>query len=192
MYRIDRNLKRMKKALLILIVITACKPAFSQKILSFNDSLAFVFSLSDSKPFVMPELEDTGGFLFNTSLLAEKTVYVDFWFTACSPCVKEIPYAKTLEAYFSADTNIVFLSICIENVDRKTAWKQMIKEKEIGGIQLFYARNRPQKINLLRAYKVTFPTYLLINREMKVISYNAPRPSEEKWVRWAIEQAEKI
>ena len=134
-------------------------------------------------------MEDTSGALVKTSSLLGKTVYVDFWFTTCPPCIKEIPYSKALQEYFALDTNIVFLSICIENIERKTAWKQMIKDKALPGLHLFYARNRPQKINLLRKYKIAFPTYLLVNKDFKVIGYDAPRPSQEAWVKQAIEQA---
>jgi thiol-disulfide isomerase/thioredoxin len=144
--------------------------------------------LSD-QTFAELELEDTSGNLVKTSSLFGKTVYVDFWFTTCPPCVKEIPFSRKLQQYFAADTNVAFLSICIENWERKTAWKQMIKDKEMPGIQLFYARNRPQKINLLRKYQITFPTYLLLNPKMKIVGYDAPRPSQTGWVHWSILQA---
>ena len=65
----------------------------------------------------------------------------------------------------------------------------MIHNREMHGIHLFYVRNQPQKINLLREYEIMFPTYLLVNKQMKVIGYNVPRPSEEGWVHWAIAQA---
>jgi len=164
---------------------------FSQKEASWQDSLAATYDILNYKPFAELNLEDTSGNLFNTASLRGKTIYVDFWFTTCPPCLKEIPYAKDLQQYFAEDTNLVFVSICIENIQRKPAWKQMIKDKQMLGIHLFYARNRPQKINLLREYQVTFPTYLLVNKEMKVIGYDAPRPSEKGWVHWAISEAER-
>lgn len=144
----------------------------------------------NEKPFAALFLEDTGGHIFNTASLVGKTVYVDFWFTACAPCIKEIPFGKCLQQFFADDTNIVFLSICIENIDRKPVWKQMVRERELPGIHLFYARNKPQKVNLLREYDVTFPTYILINKKMKVVEYDAPRPSEAGLVQWIIAEAE--
>ena len=135
------------------------------------------------------ELEDSKGNLINTSTFLGKTIYVDFWFTACAPCIKEIPHSKALQHFFKKDTNIVFMTICIENIDRKPIWREMVQQQEMKGINLFYARNRPQNVNLLRAYNITFPTYILVNSEMKVIGYNAPRPSEKGWVHWAIYRA---
>lgn len=143
-------------------------------------------------PFPELQLEDTSGQLFNTASLKGKTIYVDFWFTACPPCLKQLPHAKALKQYFKNDTSIIFLNICIENIDRKDAWKQLISDKDIDGINLFYARNRPQKVNLLRQYMVTdFPKYMLVNKEHRIIGHNAPAPSETYWVHWAIEKAKE-
>lgn len=180
----------MKKVIGGLILVVICTACFAQKQAKWVDSVAANYNLLKNKPFAELQLEDTSGNLFNTSSLSGKTIYVDFWFTACAPCIKEIPYSKHLQEYFSEDTNIVFLNICIENADRKAVWKQMIKDKEMPGIHLFYARNRPQKVNLLRAYNIKFPTYLLVNKEMKVIGYDAPRPSEGL-VYYVIQQAGK-
>ncbi len=180
----------MIRCITSLILIFACTTSFAQKKAAWIDSVAANYDLLKNKPFVELQLEDTSGNIFNTSSLLGKTIYVDFWFTACAPCIKEIPFSKHLQEYFAEDTNIVFLNICIENIDRKPVWKQMIEEKQMPGIHLFYARNRPQKINLLRAYNIKFPTYLLVNKELKVIGYDAPRPSEG-FVFYAIEQAAK-
>ena len=180
----------MRKLLWTLAVLLGPYGCIGQKT-GLYDSLLAHYDLFSNEPFSNLELEDTSGFLFNTSNLSGKTVYVDFWFTTCPPCIREVPYYKQLQEYFAADTNIAFLSICIENIERKDAWKQLIKDQHIPGIQLFYARNRPQKINLLRQYQITFPTYLILNTAMKVIGYDAPRPSEKGWVEWAIVNAKK-
>ncbi len=137
------------------------------------------------------ELETIDSTIFNTANLATKTVYIDFWFTACPPCLKEIPFAKKLQAYFASDTNVVFLNICIENAERKEVWKKIVKDKQIQGINIFYTRNRPQKINLLRLFNIVdYPTYVILNR-LQVMGLKAPSPSEKGWVHWAIFQATK-
>lgn len=134
-------------------------------------------------------MEDTAGNKISTHSLKGKTVYVDFWFTACAPCIYEIPFAKKLQQQFANDTNIVFLNICIESIDRKEVWKQMIRNHELGGVHLFYARNRPQKVNLLRKYNIMFPTYLLLNKDLQVVGYDVPRPSQGEITTQAINNA---
>ena len=149
------------------------------------------FDRLNNTTFPMLELEDSSGKIFNTAVLTGKVIYVDFWFTACPPCIKEIPYSKRLQHFFDKDTSIVFLSICIENKQRKAVWKQMIKDREMPGIHLFYSRNQPQSVNLLRKYDITFPTYLIVNKEMKIVGYDAPRPSEMGWVHWGLQKAKE-
>jgi thiol-disulfide isomerase/thioredoxin len=179
----------MKTVVFIFFLLLTRTTGIAQPRSYHYDSLNRSYNYLINEPFAELELEDTSGKLIKTSSLTGKTIYVDFWFTTCPPCIKEMPYAKSLQEYFANDTNIVFLSICIENIQTKTAWKQIIKDKALPGLHLFYARNRPQKVNLLRKYKITFPTYLLVNKEMRVIGYNAPRPSEKGLVHWSIMKA---
>lgn len=164
--------------MLMLLVAVAYSHAQDQR-LSKNEG---------QKQFEELILEDTSGNMFNTTSLSGKIIYVDFWFTACQPCIKEISYSKALQEFFSKDTNIVFLNICIENTQRKPNWKQMVRDKQITGRNLFYALNRPQKVNLKREYEIMFPTYLIVSREMKVLGNDAPRPSETGVVQWVLSE----
>lgn len=132
---------------------------------------------------VLPATDST---MFNTTSLKGKTIYIDFWFTTCKPCLYEIEYYKALQNFFSADTGIAFVSICIENNDRQNAWRKIIADNQLQGIHLFYARNRPQKVNLLRKYNISFPTYLIVDKNMIVLSHDAPRPSEKLRIMWAL------
>lgn len=65
----------------------------------------------------------------------------------------------------------------------------MVSDKGMKGLHLFYAKNRPQKVNLLRAYNIKFPTYILLDKESKVIGFDMPRPSETEWIYWLLTQA---
>ncbi len=182
----------MNKALIFIMIILFATNGICQiPQKGYDPEIAAAFDLLNNKPFAEIQLEDTSGQMFHTSSLLGKTIYVDFWFTGCAPCVKEIPFAKALYQFFADSSDIVFLSICIQNKEKKEDWKKMVREKEMPSIQLFYSLNSPQKISLPREFKINYPTYLLVNKEMKVIGYDAPRPSEEGWVHWAIAEANK-
>lgn len=181
----------MKRSVLLMLLLAAGFSGFCQLRAYQYDSIIRHYDYLNQDPFPDLQLEDTSGNLVSTSSLLGKTVYVDFWFTTCPPCIKEIPFLKSLQQYFAADTNVVFLSVCIENKENKAAWKEMVKTKFLPGLHLFYARNRPQKINLLRKYDIGFPTYLLLNNELKLVGYDAPRPSESGWVHWSILRAKE-
>ena len=65
-----------------------------------------------------------------------KYVYIDVWATWCGPCRAEIPFLKKAEEKYH-DKNIAFVSISIDKLKDHEKWKAMIKEKELGGVQVF-------------------------------------------------------
>lgn len=179
------DIKSALLALLILFQTTGMTQAVNA------EKNAWQYNRLYGKPFPAIDLELPDSSFYNTSALAGKTVYVDFWFTSCAPCLKEMPAGKQLQRYFSADTTIVFLHICIDNVERKAAWRNIINTQGLQGIHVFYARNQPQRISLPRLLAVDhYPLYLLLHNN-KVIGYDAPPPSYKGFVQWALYQANK-
>jgi thiol-disulfide isomerase/thioredoxin len=154
--------------------------------------LAKYFDLLANQTFPSLTFEDVNGNTINTDSLKGKTIYVDCWFTLCPPCLKEIPYSKALQTFFEKDTNVVFLNICIERIERKQAWKDLVKEKNLKGIHVFYSRNQPQKVNLLRQLKIyNYPTYFIVNKDGRISGYDAPGPHEMAFTSWAIYRAKE-
>jgi alkyl hydroperoxide reductase subunit AhpC len=75
--------------------------------------------------------------------------------------------------------NIVFISISVDNKKNHDKWKQMIKDENMGGIQLFADKGITSDI--MKAYNIKgVPHFVLINPAGNIISTNAPRPSFEK------------
>lgn len=113
--------------------------------------------------------------LISLSDLKGKYVYIDIWATWCGPCIAEIPSLKILEKHFKGK-NIQFVSISFR--DKKELWSKMVKEKELGGLQLF-APN--ENISFFKKYQVTeIPRFIFIDKEGKIIDANAIRPSNPK------------
>jgi len=86
-----------------------------------------------------PSFEGYENYKGGTSSLSDfkgKYVYVDVWATWCGPCKAEIPSLKKVEKAYQ-EKNIEFLSISLDALKDKEAWKTMIVEKEMGGVQLF-------------------------------------------------------
>ena len=101
-------------------------------------------------------------------------VYVDVWATWCGPCKAEIPYLKSLEQDYH-EQNIVFLSVSVDT--NKDEWLKMVKEEELGGIQL-WADGWSQ---ITKDYAIFgIPRFMLFSKDGKVISNDAPRPSNEE------------
>ncbi len=106
--------------------------------------------------------------------LKGKYVYVDVWATWCPPCRAEIPYLKKIEKEFHGK-NIAFVSISLDEDSAHETWKNMIADKEMGGIQLYAGGDS----EFVQGYRIQgIPRFILIDDEGNIVNANAPRPSE--------------
>lgn len=121
--------------------------------------------------FTYPDID---GNMVSLSDFKGKCVYVDVWATWCGPCKAEIPYLKELEKSFHGK-DIVFLSVSVD--DNKEAWEKMIKEKELGGVQLFA---NGWSTEIMKNYSINgIPRFMLFDKDGNIISLDASRPSNE-------------
>lgn len=125
--------------------------------------------LNTGNPAPSFTLPDINGNEFSLSDFAGKYVYIDFWATWCGPCKIEIPVLEELALKY-AGKNIVIVSI---SVDRdKQAWTDMVTRDQPQWLQLH------DGVNINDEYLVRFiPTFVLIDREGKILQARAPRPS---------------
>ena len=109
------------------------------------------------------------------SQLKGNLVYIDIWSTWCLPCIKEIPNLKKLQKQFEGK-EIKFVSICKN--DSKERWEKMVKEKELGGIQLFAP---DENIPFFTDFIVQgVPRFIFIGKDGRIIERYAKRPSNPK------------
>jgi thiol-disulfide isomerase/thioredoxin len=119
------------------------------------------------------DLENFNGGTTSLDDLKGKYVYIDVWATWCGPCKKEIPYLQKLEQKFHGK-NIEFVSISIDNVSKKTSWKQMVADKDMSGTQLFAGEDQ----SFVKAYNISgIPRFILLDPQGNIVDANALRPS---------------
>lgn len=107
-----------------------------------------------------------------------KYVYIDVWATWCGPCRAEIPFLKKVEEKYH-DKNITFVSISIDKLKDLEKWKTMIKEKELGGVQVF--ADNDWNSQFVKDFNITgIPRFILIDPNGKVVKADAARPSSPK------------
>lgn len=110
--------------------------------------------------------------------LKGKYVYVDVWATWCGPCKREIPFLKEVEKKFH-NQNVEFVSTSIDKAADHEKWKNMVNEKDLGGTQLFADNNWQSKF--VQEYGIQgIPRFILIDPDGKIVSADAPRPSDPK------------
>ena len=92
------------------------------------------------------------------------------------PCIAEIPALDELQGHYK-DKNITFLSVSIDQEKDYQKWLDMIKEKNLGGNQVF-ADNAWQS-EFAQAYLIDgIPRFILLDPQNKIVSADAPRPSD--------------
>ncbi len=122
-----------------------------------------------SPPF---NFENIDGEMISLASLKGSIVYIDIWATWCGPCIDEIPYLKAISGQFLKQ-DIKFVSICTS--DTKERWEEMVKEKELAGIQLFAPSN---KDSFFQSYVLQgIPRFIIIDKEGNIVDANAIRPS---------------
>lgn len=116
----------------------------------------------------MPDLPftDINGKEVYLSSFKGKYVYIDCWATWCAPCVMMIPKVKALEEAVSGKTDIVFVSISLD--EKRASWEKMLKDKKLDGIQL-YAGGSSKTLQDFFQIR-TIPRFILLNKKGKILS----------------------
>jgi thiol-disulfide isomerase/thioredoxin len=107
------------------------------------------------------------------SQFSGKITVIDFWATWCGPCKAELPYWSKLEEQYGKDIN--FLSISIW--DDLEKWKK--KAAELKQTNTMFLSK--EAIDQIKPFKINFiPRYIMVDKDQKIISIDAPRPSSGK------------
>ncbi len=116
---------------------------------------------------------DPTGNEFSLASFKGKVVLIDVWATWCAPCKAEIPHLKKLEEEMKGK-NVAIVSVSVDEEKDKEKWKKFIVDQELGGTQL-YAKGWS---DMTKFYQINgIPRFLLFDKEGKLITHDAPRPS---------------
>ncbi len=139
-------------------------------------SLGFLHAQSYQFKIEQFNLEDTAGNIYALSNLKGKTVYVDAWFPACAPCIKEMPYNKLLQQRLNTlqlDSNIVFITICFRQ--SKEEWLAALQKIDMPNAIHLYSPASTYETTLTNGI---YPSYRLFNNKGLLDSTYAARPSD--------------
>lgn len=126
---------------------------------------------ADALDFVMT---DQKGKSFRLSDFRGKAVYIDVWATWCGPCCAEIPHMEKLSAHYARNKKIVLLSISLD--ENKTKWRKKLAEDKPQWKQFICADAFASE--LCKNYDINgIPRFLFFDKDGKIISLDAPRPS---------------
>jgi len=129
----------------------------------------------EGEPAIDFTYPDKDGNEFSLASFKGTLIYVDVWATWCGPCKAEIPYLQKLEEEYQKDCTITFLSVSVDT--DKDSWLKMVKEKNLGGTQLW----ADGWSEITKSYAIFgIPRFMLFSADGNVISTNAPRPSSDE------------
>ena len=102
-----------------------------------------------------------------------KRIYIDFWATWCGPCIQESPAFEALYEEYK-DKDVVFLQVSIDK--NLNAWKNYISRHNKRVPQF-----RSDDPVLKEKWAVLYiPRFVLIDKDFRIASPFAPRPSEQQ------------
>lgn len=130
--------------------------------------------LREGRPSPDFSFEDINGKMVSLADLRGKYVYIDCWATWCVPCRGELPHLKKLEETFHG-MNIAFVSM---SCDRdKAKWEAMVKEQNLGGIQLWAGETS----EFFEKYRINgIPRFIFLGPDGRIINPDMTRPSDPK------------
>lgn len=129
-----------------------------------------------AKPAANFTYPDQNGKMVSLSDFKGKVVLVDVWATWCGPCKQEIPSLKNLEKELHGK-DVIFISVSLDEEKDKQKWKDMIKEKEMDGVQLFASG----WTKITKDYNIqAIPRFMVFDKKGNVVTIEAPRPSNPK------------
>ena len=118
------------------------------------------------------EVTDTFGEKYLLSGFKDKIIYVKMWSLTCKGCIETISEYNELLATFK-DTNVVFISVAMNQHKYVEQWKSIIRSHDLKGLN-FISENG------LYLGNYGLPKYYIIGKGNLIVNLNAPKPGSPR------------
>lgn len=120
---------------------------------------------------------DLEGNPVSLSQYKDKIIYLDLWASWCGPCINTFR-TKTpdFEKKLRDSKDIILMYISID--EKQEPWKNYLDKNPMSGVHLFAGKGF--EADIMKYFKVWgIPRYLIIGKDNRIVSPNAPRPGDE-------------
>ncbi len=117
-------------------------------------------------------LEDPSGKKHSWREFEGKVVYLDLWASWCGPCREETPHLQKIVEKYKDDDRLAVVAIAVSDAYRD--WQKAIEKDQPSWPQLI------DNENFIKDFYMAdlIPKFVLIDKKGKIISVDAPRPSQ--------------
>lgn len=116
---------------------------------------------------------DISGKEISLSDFKGKVVLVDVWATWCGPCRGEIPHLKKLEKELHGK-DIAFVGVSVDDAKDRQKWIDFVNKEQLQGVQV----HASGWSKITKDYQIkAIPRFMVFDKEGRVVSVDAPRPS---------------
>ncbi|WEA02340.1 TlpA family protein disulfide reductase [Mucilaginibacter sp. SJ] len=137
---------------------------------NFTEKKLQLMQVQIGKPAPAFTLPSDRGKVFNLADFKGKVIYIDLWASWCGPCRQEMPAYKKLSYKFKTNQQVAFVSIAVHDGEKE--WRNALKEEKPDWLQLYDKDGTVAQSYI--AYAI--PKYILIDKEGKMLSFDAPGP----------------
>ena len=112
-----------------------------------------------------------------------KIIYLDIWGTWCGACKQQLAFTPELKKKYTGK-DIVFLYLDNDNQSKDTYWREMVYHKGLEGEH--YRMDAEAMERIWQAIKEAggkthlYPTYVIIDKEGKIVVPNAEQPGDRE------------
>lgn len=116
-----------------------------------------------------------GKFVTIKNLISNRPIVIDCWASWCFPCLAQMEKTKIFEKKYKDKIDFIFLSFDKD----KNNWIRKIKQLQLNKKNCYLLKGN-FKSNFAQYFDISsIPRYIIINKERKIITANAVRPSQE-------------
>jgi hypothetical protein len=109
-------------------------------------------------------------------------LYIDYWGTHCSPCLKEFGYKKEIkqmkERYQNRPVKFIYIADCLPN--EYSRWKGLVDDFGLEGYHMQMNKHLLDDLRKIDGWGGYMPLFILIDKTGNVVNINAERPSSKE------------